>query len=100
MNGERTIWDDFKDAMKRYYRDYFPDGEEFDPTDIGVFEESRMYADNDKIVLDIWFEYHSTDEVNTVYHVVINRMPYDNDVKIDRYSFDCRASFDISDSQE
>ena len=100
MNEGRTIWDDFNDAMKRYYRDYFPDGEEFDLTRIGVLEENRMYSDNNEIVLDIWFEYHSTDEVDTVYHVVINRMPYEDDVKIDRYGFDCRASFDIPDSQE
>ena len=100
MNGERTTWDDFKDAMKRYYRDHFPEGEEFDLTKICVFEESRMYADNDEIALDIWFEYHSEDDRKTVYHVVINRVPYENDVKIDRYDFDCRVSFDIPDSQE
>lgn len=100
LEGKRTLWDDFIASMKQYYRWYYPLGDDFDQNKMYVFDESRMYSDNREITLDIWFKYEVSGESDSLYHVIVNRMPYRSDVEIYRYDLAHRTSFDIEDSQE
>ena len=100
LEGKRTIWDDFIASMKQYYRWYYPQGDDFDQNKMYVFDESRFYEDNQEIILDIWFDYRSSENDSMLYHVTIHRTGYQNDVEIYRYDLAHRTSFDIEDSQE
>lgn len=100
LEEKRTIWDDFIDMMNQYYRRYYPEGCEFVPSEMDVLDESRMYSNNREVTLDIWFKYEVSGEGDSLYHVIVNRMPYRSDVEIFRYDLAHRTSFDIEDSQE
>lgn len=86
MAGEKTIWDEFIHAMKRYFEWYYV--EEFEPIEMIVLNESRLYSDNDEIYLDIWFVYGSK-----VFNVVVSY----SDHKVDIRRYDLKHSMSITD---